>query len=127
MRNLMLSVLSVLVLATAAHGAETQLLKDTPQFKTCREQSLAKADAYVQDYVVPATDEDTAPPGAYVAIVYGHKFLAPIHPPANGDKQLHGLGEVVAKRAKVYREEMRSCLGIVEFNLLQKQQIFIFD
>ena len=127
MRKLILGSLGVLAFATAVQAAETTPLKDTPKFKTCREQSLAKADAYVQDYLVPATDQDTSPPGAYVAIVYGNKFLAPLHPPANGDVQQHGLGEVVVKRAKVYREEMRSCLGIVEFNLLLKQNFLFID
>ena len=99
----------------------------TPKFENCRSEARLKAEDYVADYMVPATDEDTAPPGAYVAIVYGHKFIAPLHPPANGDLQLHGLGEVMAKRGQVYRDEMRRCLGYVQFDLALKQHIIILE
>jgi|GEM_PF-6095706 len=125
--NLSLTATCFLALATTAMAENLSPLADTPHFKTCRAESKAKADAYVQDYIVPATDEDTAPPKTYVAIVYGQKFIAPLHPTTNGDLQLHGLGEVISKRREVYREEMRRCLGYVDFRLALRQHIFIFE
>jgi hypothetical protein len=129
MRKLNLSVwaLFMLALTAMANAEDMSPLKDTPHFNTCRDEAKLKADNFVGDYIAPATDEDTAPAGTYVAIVYGRKFVAPLHPPANGDKQLHGLGEVLLKRRQVYREEFRRCLGYVEFNLALKQHIFIFE
>jgi hypothetical protein len=125
--NLSLWALSMLALTTTAKPEDINPLKDTPHFNTCRDEAKLKADNFVGDYIAPATDEDRAPAGTYVAIVYGRKFVAPLHPPANGDKQLHGLGEVLAKRRQVYREELRHCLGYVDFNLALKQHIFIFE
>lgn len=110
--------------AMAYDGLSTQT---SPKFESCRSEARQKADDYVADYMVPATDEDTAPPNTYVAIVYGHKFIAPIRPPANGDMQLHGLGEVMAKRGQVFREELRRCLGYVQFDLALKQHIIILE
>ena len=114
-------------LAGSALAQDVKPLENTPHFNTCRDEAKFKADNFVGDYIAPATDEDTAPAGTYVAIVYGRKFVAPLHPPANGEKQLHGLGEVLLKRRQVYREELRRCLGYVEFNLALKQHIFIFE
>ena len=112
MRKLNLSLLAAatLALTATAKAEDMNSLKDTPHFKTCRAESKAKSDDYVADYLVPATDQDTAPPGAYVAIVYGQKFMAPLYPPANGDIHHHILGEVILKRKAVYREEMHQCL-----------------
>ena len=118
---------SMLALTATAKAEDINPLKDTPRFTACRDEAKLKADNFVGDYIAPATDADTAPPGTYVAIVYGRKYVAPLHPSANGDKQLHGLGEVLAKRHQVYREELRRCLGYVEFNLALKQHIFIFE
>ena len=126
--NLSLFGLATLALCAMAKAEDLNALKDTPHFKTCREESKAKSDDYVAEYLVPATDQDTAPKGAYVAIVYGQKFIAPLYPPSNGDIHHHSLGEVMLKRKAVYREEMRRCLGVVEFNLALKQNLFvIFD
>ena len=130
MRKLSLSLvgLATLALCATAQAEDYNALKNTPHFKTCREESKAKSDEYVAEYLVPATDQDTAPKGAYVAIVYGQKFIAPLYPPSNGDIHHHSLGEVMLKRKAVYREEMRRCLGLVEFNLALKQNLFvIFD
>jgi hypothetical protein len=129
MRKLNLSLLALAAVltvgpATAGNNLSTQT---TPRFENCRTEARQKADDYVADYMVPASDEDTAPPGAYVAIVYGHKFIAPIHPPSNGDLQVHGLGEVMAKRGQVFRDELRRCLGYVQFDLALKQHIIIFE
>jgi hypothetical protein len=129
MRIVNLSVLAfsaVLSVGTAVAGDKLST-QTTPRFDSCRSEARQKADAYVADYMVPATDEDTAPPTTYVAIVYGHKFIAPLHPPANGDLQLHGLGEVMAKRGQVFRDEMRRCLGYVQFDLALKQHIIIIE
>ena len=126
--NLSLFGLATLALCAAAQADDLNALKDTPHFKTCREESKAKSDEYVAEYLVPASDQDTAPKGAYVAIFYGQKFIAPLYPPSNGDIHHHSLGEVMLKRKAVYREEMRRCLGLVEFNLALKQNLFIiFD
>jgi hypothetical protein len=125
--NLNFWALSMLALTATANAEEVNPLSDTPHFNTCRDEAKLKADNFVGDYIAPATDEDTAPAGTYVAIVYGRKFVAPLYPAANGDKQLHGLGEVLAKRRQVYREELRHCLGYVEFNLALKQHIFILE
>ncbi len=129
MRNLNLRVwaLTMLALTATAKAEDTSPLNDTPHFNVCRDEAKLKADNFVGDYIAPATDEDTAPAGTYVAIVYGRKFVAPLHPPANGDKQLHGLGEVLAKRRQVYREELRHCLGYVQFDLALKQHIIILE
>ena len=130
MRKLSLGFIAAatLALAATAKAEDMNAIKDTPHFKTCRAESKAKSDDYVADYLVSATDQDTAPAGAYVAIVYGQKFVAPLHPPANGDVHHHTLGEVMQKRKAVYREEMRRCLGYVEFNLALKQNIlFLFE
>ena len=124
--NLSLIGLATLALTATAKAEEIAGLKDSPHFRTCREESKTKSDDYVADYLVPVTDQDTAPPGAYVAIVYGQKFIAPLYPPANGDIHHHTLGEVILKRKAVYREEMRRCLGYIEFNLALKQNLFIF-
>jgi hypothetical protein len=129
MRIVNLSVLAlsaVLSVGTAVAGDKLSI-QTTPRFDSCRSEARQKADDYVADYMVPATDEDTAPPSTYVAIVYGHKFIAPLHPPANGDLQLHGLGEVMAKRGQVFRDELRRCLGYVQFNLALKQHLIIFQ
>jgi hypothetical protein len=125
--NLSLWALSMLALTNMAKAEDINLLKNTPHFNTCRDEAKLKADNFVGDYIAPAADEDTAPAGTYVAIVYGRKFVAPLRPPANGDRQLHGLGEVLAKRHQVYREELRRCLGYVEYSLAKKQQIFILE
>lgn len=125
--KLKMAAAAVLTLTGSAWAQDVKPLENTPHFNTCRDEAKLKSDNFVGDYIAPATDEDTAPAGTYVAIVYGRKFVAPIHPPANGDKQLHGLGEVLVKRHQVYREEMRRCLGYVEFNLALKQHIFIFE
>ncbi|MDE2447220.1 MAG: hypothetical protein KGO94_13680 [Alphaproteobacteria bacterium] len=125
MRKIVLSFVFAAGFACAAVAETPTPLERTPQVKACREDAKAKADAYVQDYLVPATAEDTAPPGAYVAIVYGHKFLAPLRPPANGDIVQHGVGEVVAKRNQVYHEELNRCLGFVRVNL-KLNQAFLF-
>ena len=126
--NLSLFGLATLALCATAKAEDLNALKDTPHFKTCREESKAKSDDYVAEYLVPTIDQDTAPKGAYVAIVYGQKFIAPLYPPSNGDIHHHSLGEVMLKRKAVYREEMRRCLGVVEFNLALKQNLFvIFD
>ena len=126
--NLSLVGLAILALCATAKAEDYNALKDTPHFKTCREESKAKSDDYVAEYLVPATDQDTAPKGAYVAIVYGQKFIAPLYQPSNGDIHHQSLGEVMLKRKTVYREEMRRCLGLVEFNLALKQNLFvIFD
>jgi hypothetical protein len=125
--NLSLWALSMMALTATAKAEDINPLKDTPQINACRDEAKLKADNFVGDYIAPATDEDTAPAGTYVAIVYGRKYVAPLHPPANGDKQLHGLGEILIKRRQVYREELRRCLGYVEFNLALKQHIFIFE
>jgi hypothetical protein len=129
MRKLNMSVLALSALLTAGTAMAYDGLSTltTPKFENCRSEARQKADDYVADYMVPATDEDTAPPNTYVAIVYGHKFIAPLHPPANGDLQLHGLGEVMAKRGQVYRDELRRCLGYVQFDLALKQHIIIFQ
>ena len=118
---------ALFALAGSAWAQDVKPLENTPHFNTCRDEAKLKADNFVGDYIAPATDADTAPVGTYVAIVYGRKFVAPLHPPANGDRQLHGLGEVVSKRREVYREEMRRCLGYVDFRLALKQHIFIFE
>ncbi len=125
--NLSVWAFSMLALSATANAEDVRPLNDTPQFNACRDEAKLKANNFVGDYIAPATDEDTAPAGTYVAIVYGRKFVAPLHPPANGDKQLHGLGEVLAKRHQVYREELRRCLGYVEFNLALKQRIFVLE
>jgi hypothetical protein len=129
MRMLNLSVLafSSLFAVEAALANDKLSTQTTPKFESCRSEARQKADDYVADYMVPASDEDTAPPTTYVAIVYGHKFIAPLHPPANGDLQLHGLGEVMAKRGQVFRDEMRRCLGYVQFDLAFKQRIIILE
>jgi hypothetical protein len=129
MRKLNLSVLafSSLFAAGAALANDSLSTQTTPKFENCRSEARQKADDYVADYIVTATDEDTAPPNTYVAIVYGHKFIAPLYPPANGDLQLHGLGEVMAKRGQVFRDELRRCLGYVQFNLALKQHLIIFQ
>lgn len=129
MRMLNLSVLAIssLFAAGTAMAGDKLSTQTTPSFDNCRAEARQKADNYVADYMVPATDEDTAPPGAYVAIVYGHKFIAPLNPPANGDLQLHGLGEVMAKRGQVYRDELRRCLGYVKFDLALKQHIIVIE
>jgi hypothetical protein len=129
MRMLNLSVLAFSSLfAVEAALANDKLSTTTmPSFANCRSEARLKADEYVADYMVPATDEDSAPPHTYVAIIYGHKFIAPLHPPANGDLQIHGLGEVMAKRGQVYRDELRRCLGYVQFDLALKQRIIILE
>jgi hypothetical protein len=129
MRMLNLSVLAFSSLfAVEAALANDKLSTTTmPSFDNCRSEARLKADEYVADYMVPATDEDSAPPNTYVAIVYGHKFIAPLHPPANGDLQIHGLSEVMAKRGQVYRDELRRCLGYVQFDLALKQRIIILE
>ena len=129
MRMLNLSVLafSSLFAVGPAMAGDKLSTQTTPRFENCRAEARSKADDYVADYMVPATDEDAAPPTTYVAIVYGHKFIAPLHPPANGDLQIHGLGEVMAKRGQVYRDELRRCLGYVQFDLALKQHLIIFQ
>ena len=125
--NLSVLALSALLSVGTATANGSLSTKTTPSFESCRSEARLKADDYVADYMVPATDEDTAPPNTYVAIVYGHKFIAPLHPPANGDLQIHGLGEVMAKRGQVYRDELRRCLGYVQFDLELKQHIIIIE
>ncbi len=125
--NMSLLALTAMLAAGTAMANDKLSTQTTPSFDNCRAQARSKANDYVADYMVPATDEDTAPPGAYVAIVYGHKFIAPLHPPANGDLQIHGLGEVMAKRGQVFRDELRRCLGYVQFDLALKQHIIIFE
>ena len=126
--NLSLAATAVLAFTATAQAEDINPLKDTPHFNTCRDEAKLKADNFVGDYIAPATDEDTAPPGTYVAIVYGRKYVAPLYPPSNGDLHLRGLGEVLAKRREVYREEMRRCLGYIDFKLAIKQNIlFLFD
>jgi hypothetical protein len=125
--NLSLWALSMMALTATANAEDMSPLKDTQHFNTCRDEAKLKADNFVGDYIAPATDEDTAPAGTYVAIVYGRKFVAPLHPPANGDKQLHGLGEILIKRRQVYREELRRCLGYVEYSLAKNHRIFILE
>jgi hypothetical protein len=129
MRLLNLSVLALaasLSVGTAFAGDRLST-RTSPNYDSCRSEARQKADDYVADYMVPASDEDTAPPTTYVAIVYGHKFIAPLHPPANGDLQLHGLGEVMAKRGQVFRDELRRCLGYVQFDLALKQHFIIIQ
>ena len=112
---------ALLAFTGLALAEDAKPVQNTPHFNTCRDEARAKANDYVADYLVPATDEDTAPNGTYVAIVYGQKFVAPLHPPANGDVHLHGLGEVMAKRAQVYREELSRCLGIVNLKVVVQE------
>ena len=127
MLNLSVLVFSAMFAAGTAMASDKLSTQTTPSFDSCRAEARQKADDYVADYMVPATDEDTAPPNTYVAIVYGHKFIAPLHPPANGDLQIHGLGEVMAKRGQVYRDELRRCIGYVQFDLALKQHIIILE
>ena len=122
-----LAACALLAFTGLAVAEDAKPLQNTPHFNTCRDEAKAKANDYVADYIAPATDGDMAPKGSYVAIVYGHKFAAPLHPPANGDLQLHGVGEVVARRAQVYREELRRCLGYVRFDLALKHHITIIE
>ena len=122
-----LAACALLAFTGLAVAEDAKPLQNTPHFNICRDEARAKANGYVADYIAPATDEDIAPKGAYVVIVYGHKFVAPLHPPANGDLHLHSVGEVLVKRAQVYREELRHCLGYVQFDLALKHHISVIE
>ena len=120
--NLSLAAAALLAVNTTANAEDiSKPLQNTPHFNSCRAEARAKSNEYVADYLVPATAEDTAPQGAYVAIVYGHKFIAPLRQPPNGDAVTYSLGEVMAKRAQVYGEELRRCLDVINLKVIVKK------
>lgn len=110
-----LSALALLTFTTAATA------NDAAHLNACRAEAKAIADDYVAAYIAPATDAAVAPQASYVFIGYGDKFIVPLNPANNGDLHVHGTGEMIAKRAHVYHEELARCLGLVNLKVVVRQ------
>ena len=110
-----LAGLALLAFTTVAAASETA------RFNACRDEAKAIADDYVAAFIEPATDVATAPQGSFVFIGYGDKFIVPLNPANNGDLHVHGTGEMIAKRAQVYHEELARCLGLVNLKVVVRQ------